>query len=191
MKYTDIMIDLETLGTAPGSVITQIGMCAFSPRDGNPNVESTFIRIDPQSALDCGLTVSWATISWWLQQDHDARMKMAGKEGALELWQALKQMNEWIVDKGDERVQVWGNGSNFDIGLLEVALAKVGQKPAWHFRNIRDQRTITHLDVLHDDLQLNWASPLVAHDAREDAIAQAQNVRMCIRKLEGLGRGRP
>lgn len=188
MKFTDIMIDLETLGTAPGSVITQIGMCAFNPRSDDPATQSVFIRIDPQSALDAGLSVSWATIAWWLLQDQEARVKMAGSEGALELWKALKQMNEWIVDKGDERVQVWGNGSGFDITLLEVALAKVGMKPAWHFRNIRDQRTITHLDILFD---VQHAQPLVPHNAMEDAIAQAQTVRACIRRIEGLGRGRP
>lgn len=186
--HTDVMIDLETLGTAPGSVITQIGLCAFSPRDENPTVKSTRIRIDPQSALDIGLKVSWATISWWLVQDYQARQVMASGEGALNIAVALVAASNWIKENADERVNVWGNGSSFDITLLEVAYNKCGLPLPWHYRNIRDQRTLTYLGPVMD---LEHARPLVAHDAEEDAIAQAMTVRMCIREIEGLGKGRP
>lgn len=62
---TNIMLDLETLGTCPGSVILQIGAVR-----SNNGLERT-ITID--SCLRAGLTVDGDTIGWWLRQSEAAR----------------------------------------------------------------------------------------------------------------------
>lgn len=71
MKFTHLMIDLETMGITPGSAIVQIGLCAFCLDD--ETMQSKSIRVSLQDCLDHGLTVDAATILWWFRQDEDAR----------------------------------------------------------------------------------------------------------------------
>lgn len=64
-----IMIDVETLGTRPGSVVTNIGVCAFDiEADGwaDPGLE---IGLNPQEQIDLGFKVDWDTIRWWMGHD--------------------------------------------------------------------------------------------------------------------------
>lgn len=147
MSYTDLMIDLETLGTDPGCVITQIGLCAFDAESESATV-SKRIDVDPQSCLDYGMHVSWDTIKWWLQQNDEARLCMAHAVG-YGLPEALLKTAEFVLSYCSDDVRVWGNGSCFDIVLIEEAFRRVppsivGKIP-WAFRSIRDMRTLASL----------------------------------------------
>lgn len=173
MSHTDLMIDLETLGTAPGSVITQIGLCAFDAETESATVAKR-IDIDPQSCLDYGMHVSWDTIKWWLQQNEEARICMAFAVG-YPLSSALVKTIEFIEAYCAKDVRVWGNGSCFDVVLLEDAFRRrretvVGGVP-WGFRNIRDMRTLAALFP-----GVERVKPRIAHDACADAQAQALTV---------------
>lgn len=69
----DVMIDIETLGTAPGSVILSIGAVAFV-RDRMPEDWREFSSvISVESSKSCGLTTDQSTIDWWKRQDSYAR----------------------------------------------------------------------------------------------------------------------
>jgi len=64
--YSDLMIDLETLGVDHGSVITQIGLCAFNAGDDPDSpVESTSFCVDIAMSLNLGFKVQGNTILWW------------------------------------------------------------------------------------------------------------------------------
>jgi exodeoxyribonuclease VIII len=181
------MLDLETLGTNPGAVITQIGVSAFNSRVGaaDLNVPDPFklIHVAPQSALDLGMHVSWDTIAWWLTQNEEARIAMASKMPRWSLPDALKTLDEWIGHYCSPRFNIWGNGSNFDVVLLEDAYRRVKRKPVWDFRNIRDMRTI--VDLCPSDLKVK---PEVAHNAAADAKAQALTVQNCYSWLGARGK---
>lgn len=181
--YTDLMLDLETLGTNPGCVITQIGVCAFDAKAGIDNAPSKLIHVAPQSALDLGMHVSWGTIAWWLTQNEDARIAMASKQPRWSLPDALKTLDEWIGHYCSVGFRIWGNGSNFDVVLLEDAYRRVKRKPVWDFRNIRDMRTI--VDLCPSDLKVK---PEVAHNAAADAKAQALTVQNCYIWLGARGK---
>lgn len=182
-QYTDLMIDLETLGTAPGSVITQIGLCAFNSRDPSEGAEfeGALIHVNPQSCLDLGMSVSWSTIQWWLQQDEAARMTMARPAVSCSLPDALEQLDQFILRSMAMGFFVWGNGSGFDVTLIEVAYRACNRAVPWSYRNVRDQRTLVNLAPC---FSLKFPKPKVAHDAREDAIAQALAVSLCIAAIE-------
>lgn len=169
-KLEHLSVDLETLGTEPGAVITQIGVSAFAA-DHTLRVTLNF-RIDPQSALDHGLHVSWSTISWWLQQAEKPRVDMAKQEG-MALAVALIELRRFVHSNCTEDVKVWGNGAGFDITLLEAAyrMCGLGKKIPWAFRNVRDMRTL--MALVPSSLRV---SPTVEHDAMYDADAQALSI---------------
>jgi len=183
-SFTDLSVDLETLGTEPGAVITQIGLAAFNSRPATQDIADTAItaqRIDvaPQSCLDAGMHVSWATIAWWLQQADEPRLEMARSKGQ-HIAVALSEVNNFIDGQMAEDFKIWGNGATFDIVLLEEAYRKVGLGVRWGFRNVRDMRTL--VAVTPED-KIMWGVPITAHDAMDDAKAQAETIRSCFLPL--------
>ena len=68
-----IMVDLETLGTAPGSVILSIGAVRFDVEKGL--LDEFYVNIDVESSQRLGLTIDGDTVMWWLKQSDAARAK--------------------------------------------------------------------------------------------------------------------
>jgi hypothetical protein len=156
-----IMIDIETLGTASDSVILSIGAT-----DGS---QEFYVVLNPQSCLDAGLSVSWSTISWWLQQSPDARASLITKtRDSVELRNALQALSGAFNWEGQE---VWCNGLNFDVPILETAYAATGLQPPWAYNKCRDYRTVVKL-LPHADLERLRVEPKLPHHALEDAKAQ-------------------
>jgi hypothetical protein len=177
-NFTDVSVDLETLGVEPGAVITQIGLAAFNSRPANEaehEIVGLRIDVDPQSCLDLGMHVSWATIAWWLTQEAEPRETMARSKGQ-HVAVALSEVNNFIEGQMAEGFKVWGNGATFDVTLLNEAYRAVGMGVRWGFRNVRDMRTL--VAVTPED-KIMWGVPKVAHDAMHDAIAQAETIRSC------------
>ena len=69
---THVSIDIETLGTAPGSVILTIGAVAFNRHglipERNGILGTFYQRIDLDYSLRAGLTVDASTLRWWFSQ---------------------------------------------------------------------------------------------------------------------------
>lgn len=180
--FTDLSIDLETLGTEPGAVITQIGLCAFHSRPvlherdkSDLEVVGQRLDIDPQSCMDAGMHVSWSTISWWLTQEAEAREGMARQTGT-DFRNALNWVDQFVKITMAHRFKPWGNGATFDISLLNEMYRIDNRKVPWEFRDVRDMRTL--VAVTPDD-KIMWGVAKVAHDAMFDAVAQAETIRSC------------
>ena len=120
-KYGNIMFDLETLDSKNTSAILSIAAVEFNKNTGEIG-EKIHIRIDIQSCFDEGLTVGGDTLMWWLQQSEDARKRIYDTKG-IPLENALDQVFKFVKGCG-ENVVVWGNGSTFDISILENAMYK-------------------------------------------------------------------
>ena len=177
-NFTDLSVDLETLGTEPGAVITQIGLAAFNARPNNEaerEIMGQLIHVDPQSCLNLGMHVSWSTISWWLTQDDEARKGMALAMG-IPVSEALDLVDRTAQIGMVERFRVWGNGATFDVTLLNELYRISCRKVPWQFRDVRDMRTL--VDITPED-KIKWGVAKVAHNAMHDAIAQAQTIRSC------------
>jgi hypothetical protein len=174
--FTDISIDLETLGTAPGSVILSIGAIAFNADDPShrslPPCLHRFDRaINLNSAVRAGLTIDPNTVIWWLTQSEAARRAMVSRQGDAAPIDAVLFAFQTFIEHytvGAEHVRIWGNGSDFDNVLLAVAYAKVNMTPPWRFYNNRCLRTLRGEHPLVPRVQ-----PVLAHDALSDAEAQA------------------
>jgi hypothetical protein len=176
-----VMVDLETLGTRPGSVILSIGAAFFDPSAVGPaQLGSCFYQvIDVASSCVAGLRGDQETIAWWDKQDADVRVaydEAFGGQGEP-LVKTLEAFGAWLVSQselpdGAERVKLWGNGAAFDNALLASAYHACGLAAPWKFFNDRCFRTLKDLGrTLRGVKEPPFQG--VKHHALDDAVHQA------------------
>lgn len=166
MKH--LMIDLETMGTRVNCPVVALGACYFDPDTGE--IGSTFdAAIDVADAMRFGVA-SGDTIKWWLGQGQEARDKVIrGRHGSVEVFEKFYA----FCEKGGPDICPWGNGSSFDVSILDYAIPKILNKPVpWKFWNVRDCRTIK---AIADGLVgFTEERAGVHHSALDDALHQAK-----------------
>lgn len=140
-QYSDVMIDLETLGTNKQAVIASIGLVEFDLASGQKG-RHFYEKVDIQSCIDLGMKVDGDTIKWWLGQGDQARAELV--KDARPLPQVLFKMTHWMAKCSNE-VRVWANGPTFDLVILGNAFQAVNQSAPWDHRNERCVRTMLSL----------------------------------------------
>lgn len=168
----NFMIDIETLGSTPGSVITSIGAVRF---DLAGTHESFYYRIDPESCIAAGLTLDVSTVLWWMKQSDEARAEFGKPAEPLE--KVLHYLAAFLQDSGVQPV-VWGNSAGFDCGLLAAAYRATGIPVPWRFSNERCYRTLKNL-FPHIPLTRTGTH----HNALDDAITQAHHAIDILRSM--------
>lgn len=173
------MIDLETIGTVPGSVITSIGAAFFDPYEDYaadfPDDLALFYRnININSCFDAGLKADGDTILWWMQQGQEAvdalttpkpiALKTATTEFKRFYWEQKDTLGK------DAQIYVWAHGATFDQPMWTAACKAVGQREPWLFFNCRDTRTI--FDLAFGNEKPSFAGLGTKHNAVHDALAQ-------------------
>jgi exodeoxyribonuclease VIII len=179
---TDIMLDLETLGTGPNGAIVAIGAVAFNARaDDTPRAYRPFYRkVDVQSSIDAGLRVDGSTIKWWMEQSDAARQQTFGGEYQSPLHIVLESFNLFVkAQPGD--ISVWGNGATFDNVILREAYRALKIAPAWHYRDDKCYRTVANL--LPKNRRPEYVRQGVHHNAADDALTQALYLQAVFREL--------
>jgi 3' exoribonuclease, RNase T-like len=182
-----VMIDIETLGIAPGSTILSIGAVPFT-EDGIDERYGGFDEvISRRSCREAGLTEDPETLRWWEDQPKEASKVIAAanqpRHGS-EVANVLRDFRTWLSVVTDgllEDLQVWSLGASFDVVLLDEAYRRTGYGQApWDHRNGRCLRTLA---ALRPDVPR--PKPEVAHDALSDAIAQALWAAALLRAVSG------
>ena len=140
MEYTDVMLDLETMGRKSNSALVSIGAVEFNLITGETGREFYKV-IDLQSCLDAGLTIDASTVYFWLTEASQAARDAIAKDKKLPLQTVLHMFDKWMLDC-IKHVNIWGNGARFDIGLLEDAYTTCKMDIPWYFRSERDVRTL-------------------------------------------------
>ncbi|RWP69509.1 3'-5' exonuclease [Mesorhizobium sp.] len=167
MKFTHLMTDLETMGTAANAPVVAIGAVYFDPDTGAKG-ETFDAAIDVEDAMRYG-RVSGSTIKWWLGQGDAARQKVV--RGTAPAARVFEAFHGFCLKHGSD-VRPWGNGASFDITILDYAFGRILDKPApWKFWNVRDCRTIKEL--AEGIVTFNGKLEGVAHTALDDANHQA------------------
>lgn len=162
-----IMLDLETMGNKPGAAIISIGAVFFDVNNGLGREFHT--RIDLEDAVKSGLKMDPSTVKWWMKQSKEAQdavmMPGASLRSAIMEFESFVRCNLEI----GERVEVWGNGSDFDNVLLLAAFDICEITPPWKFFDSRCYRTLKNLfkSVAPDPREG------IHHDALDDAKFQA------------------
>lgn len=179
----DISIDLETLSNKFNSPIMSIGAVKFDRVTGK-TAQTLYVEIDPDDAIRHGL-VSASTLAWWIKQDAKARRVFEPSSKKVLLRTALQMLGDFVRAQG-AGAKPWGNGSSFDITILEHAYEVAGQglEPQWKFWDIRDMRTIIDVAECCGFVK----APLtqgVAHNALDDAMHQAKEIARAFAHLTG------
>lgn len=171
----NIMVDLETLGKGSNAVIVSIGAVAFD----ETGLGATFYRnVAPQSCVDIGMTIDVDTIMWWMKQGDDARKALTLPGDPI--YKVLAEFRDYVnhCAPADE-VALWGNGATFDNVILGTAYKLCDLERPWAYWNDRCHRTLKNLFP-----DIPAPKPKVAHNALEDAIAQALHASQILAKLK-------
>lgn len=175
-KMDQVMIDIETMGTAPGSAIVAIGAVMFG-KESDALGPEFYVTIDLKDAVDRGMTMDAETVLWWLSKEETARMELVSP-ARMNLRAALEDLGLWLCmnmnsqDLSSDHLQVWGNGASFDLVLLEAAY-KLNHLPCpWRYWQQNCYRTISKLHPLLK-LERNGS---VHHHALDDARVQAKHL---------------
>lgn len=174
-QLADVMIDTETLGTAPGSAILSIGAVMFGPAGLG---EEFYAPISLASCTAAGLTIDPGTVAWWMKQSEAARAA-AFRDDAEPLAAVLEQFTCWLNLVDAERP--WAQGANFDPPLLEAAYRACGMTPPWKYWDVRDTRTLYDLAGVRVDRARG-----THHNALDDARAQAEAAVVALQRLQDV-----
>jgi 3' exoribonuclease, RNase T-like len=179
-RFTDVMIDLETLGTAPGSVILSIGAVAFA--EGMEEADWATFDSGPIDVAGSrrfhGLRIQEGTLAWWLKQEPEAaQLLVAALENGTSPTQALGAFVRWFPPQG---ARMWGNGSDFDNVLLRVAFDAASVTCPWSYSNNRCYRTLKRAfeNVPPPEFQG------VKHDALADALHQTRHLQAILAHIK-------
>lgn len=161
----DIMVDIETLGRKPNSVITSIGAVVFNIETGE--ILSKFHQnICPISCEKYGLTVDLSTIMWWMGQ-----VNKPWTEDPKDINVVLSDLSDFVSEAVElNNFRVWANSPAFDLVLLKTAYEKVlnMKKSPWNFRNEMCVRTLNNM---FPEVRASITVE-TSHDALDDCIQQ-------------------
>lgn len=163
-------IDLETLGNTTNAAITQIGVAFFHLETGRiESRHNILVKWNGEGHVNA------STLAWWFKQEEAARLRMSeALERGAPVDAALAQLRilaDWGKIEG-----VWGNGSSFDITILDSMYQRIpGLTSPWPFWASRDMRTLVDTaERLRGFDKRSVERAGTHHEAADDAVHQAQ-----------------
>lgn len=185
-----MMIDIETLGTGPTAPILSFAAATFDPLEfgGSYNQRPLYLNV----SLDEQLSKSYAkpdadTVMWWLKQDEGARNRLTDPK-PIDPESAYKALRGYTETHKPEAV--WANGATFDFPILDYSHRAFGMKLPWHYRAVRDMRTLYALWGDLDNAMIAVGRTGEKHDALDDVIHQIKVVQAYYKGFKGLAHAR-
>lgn len=162
----NVMIDIETLGVKPGCAIVSIGAVEF---DETGTGSQFYCIVNRTSCIHWGLRQEADTLRWWQTQGDSARTAFTDSiSGGLMLTNALNDLSKFMATCCAEHP--WGNGSDFDLSILNYAYHACGLETPWKFYNTRCYRTFKNLYPGVEPVREG-----TFHNALDDARSQAKH----------------
>ena len=172
---TDLMVDIETLGTDYSAVITQIGACQFDRLTGVV-AETLLVNVSIQDCLNHGLTVNGGALKFWFEQPQQHYTFLANP---VPLSKALQQLRE-IAAPADA---IWAHAT-FDFPILAHACRAIGQGMFTSYIKLHDIRTLVTLAKW-----VRGTEPYQRHEkdhnALNDCLYQVKYCVVCFNMLKG------
>jgi len=170
------MLDLETLGVSPNSVILTLGAVKFDPYNDIDPDDALYCRLDVDQQTAMGREIDPNTVEWWGKQSEEAIEEALGEENRVSLEVATKELNKFVVGAKE----IWAQGIVFDIGMLENLYQQIQQPAPWRFYQIRDSRTL--LGLANYNVR-NMIGQKGLHKSLDDAFYQAKAVQKVFKDL--------
>jgi hypothetical protein len=172
---SNIMVDLETMGTGSSSAIIAIGAVQF---DSKGLGKEFYAIVDIETSVKCGMEIDPSTIIWWLGQSEAARAEFTTKS-TESLFSALQGFAKFVGAK--KNAKVWGNGAAFDNVILDNAYKLNNLDTPWMFYNSMCYRTVKNL--IGGSIKLERVGE--HHNALDDAKSQAEHLVRMLGALKG------
>lgn len=164
------MVDIETLGTKTGSVITQIGAVYFNRSTGELG-EEMLVNVSIDDCLKNGLRVDGGAIKFWFEQPHKDFLK-----APVGLSKALQLLRDFY-----KRDTITWSHATFDMTQIAEAYYKLGQNCPIPYRKMRDIRTLVDLANIEYNKPKNVNK---THNALDDCKYQVAYCVPCINALK-------
>lgn len=181
---TNIMVDIETLGTEPDAVVLSIAAVDFD------NGREFYRKIDPQVQLDRGRSVTAAAIEFWMAQPEEARAASFGSLNVRSPVDALIGFTDWLhnnygLDDNHklDNVMFWAKPPRFDAVILNSLYDWAYITRPWTHRQWRDVRTAMDIAGLPDDWKPKRPIAGVPHHPLYDCHWQIAQVKACYAHL--------
>ena len=156
MNTLNITFDFETCALCPTAAVMSIGAVAWnaysenSPfilKEGN-NEENPFLRhVDLRSSFLDGFTFDKKTSEWWTAQSEEAKKAVLDNDvmPVQPIEDVVVDFFKWIdgtkKEYEDDDVNLWSQGTDFDIAILRNICEKYNIKIPVSHKNFRDHRT--------------------------------------------------
>lgn len=174
-----LMIDFETLGLRPNSVILSAGVCSVPP-SLVPEAQwyGEFDALEQEGAPYNRVTDP-DTLTWWLAKGYMPTGELSLRDGIISLQAHIANLAQQY------RLELWANGTDFDIPLFYSALDQQNCPSPFKYNSVRDYRTMR---------KAFWEVPFLPfegkkHHALHDAMNQAAHLNLIfdhIQKLRGI-----
>lgn len=167
---SDVMLDIESLSTAPDACILSIGAVRFNIETGEALLSHNYFyqTIDIDSNIEMDRHVEGRTISWWMEQERAAQQAVFSGVGAVTLGDGLRALAGYLNFRPFDRI--WCRGAAFDFPALESAFRAYKWPTPWPYYAVRCQRTLEDMAGIDKLPRDN-----TAHNALDDAIYQAHS----------------
>lgn len=168
-QYSDLMVDIETLGTTPDALILSIGAVFFDreTRELGPTFHQ---HILPSTDRDGQIDAD--TVMWWMGQSDEARKALkVGQEKASPAGSVIYTLTCFTHQHcNPSKVNVWSLPAAFDLVLLDSLHRRHRMSTVWDHWQHRCLRTVVSEQR---GVPVPRPKPSTAHDALADAVAQA------------------
>lgn len=183
-RFKHVMIDTETLGRTPGSVIRSVAAVEFDPETGETGRQKVW-KIDLTDSIRYGFKVEASTLKWWLVQSEEARRDFVDGPETL-LQDFMEDFVDFLalVNDGDD-FTLWCLQLDFDVALLRYYYSWYNLNVhgcdervlPWNFRKVRDVRP--YMDAL-SSAELLPPKAADRHTPMGDCLAQVNYVHLAI-----------
>lgn len=117
-----VMIDTETLGLTPGSVVRTVSLVEFEPMTGKTGRRQTW-TINLQDSIKAGFGIEAGSLKWWMMKSEEARKAfVATPEEETSLVSFVGEFVEWFKQYNG-KVVLWNLQVDFDTALISPYLA--------------------------------------------------------------------
>lgn len=145
MEKTDIMVDIETLGTRADASIIEIAAVKFC---GEDIISKFFTTVNHKLSDNCGLagSVDLEACRFW----ENTISYVPDNLGDYTIMEALLSLEKWLGEElrtsaKTSTERLWAKPASFDFPILESALHRCGMKPLWSYKDLHCMRTAVNL----------------------------------------------
>lgn len=179
MKIQHVMIDVESLGLTPGSLLRSVCAVAFDLDTAEIGRHSVW-KISMLDSINSGFFVEPSSLKWWMMRSDEARRSFVeGKEYTIQ--QFITSFNHFFDSLNADDIHVWALQSDFDIAMLRSYYsynARRKNKENWALpfprKNIHDVYTCLRYLKNTNNLIPRYGNE---HDPYDDCINQINIVK--------------